>query len=120
SQIAFVGEDSLGATSLWVRSLDSVEPRMVPGTSGGQMPFWSPDGRDLGYFARGQLRRIGLSGGSTQVLAATGFPNGGAWSRDGFILFAEGQGKGIQRVPAAGGECTSILDTARTVTAKNP
>jgi len=119
-QIAFVGEDSLGATSLWVRSLDSAEPRMVPGTSGGQMPFWSPDGRDLGYFANGQLRRIGVSGGSAQVLAQTGLPNGGVWSRDGFILFAGGQGMGIQRVPAAGGECTSVLDSARTVTAKAP
>lgn len=84
------------------------------------MPFWSPDGRNLGYFANGQLRRIGVSGGSAQVLAKTGFPNGGAWSRDGFILFVGGQGKGIQRVPAAGGEPASVLDTAQSVTAKFP
>ncbi len=119
-QVAFVGEDSLGVTSLWVRSLDAAEPRMVPGTLGGQMPFWSPDGRDLGFFANGELRRINLAAGSTQVLAKSGFPSGGTWTREGFILFAESQGKGLQRLPAAGGECISLLDSSKTPTAKSP
>jgi Tol biopolymer transport system component len=120
SQIAFVVEDSLGATSLWVRSLDASEPRLVPGTVGAAMPFWSPDGHNLGYFADGQLRRTNLSGGAAQVLTSTGLAVGGVWPRNDYILFAESLGRGVMRVPATGGDCTRLLDSARTVMARNP
>ena len=119
-RIAFVAEDSSGTTSLWVRALDDAEPRALAGTEGARMPFWSPDGRDLGYFAGGQLRRIGLAGGSSQVLAPALTGGGGAWCRDGQILFAGTRGTGIQRVAATGGECSCVLDTSRTASVKEP
>ena len=119
-RLAFVAEDSLGGTSIWVRSLDAGEARMVPGTAGAQMPFWSPDGRDIAYFADSQLRRIGISGGSSQALAPALSANGGAWCPDGFILFAGSRGKGIERVSATGGASTCVIDTTRASTTKAP
>ncbi len=117
-QIAFVAEDSTGVSSIWVRSLDAAEPRALAGTEGAQSPFWSPDGRDLGFFAEGQLRRISLSGGSSQALAPVLLPLGGAWSRDGFILYVGSRSGGVQRVAATGGESTCLVDTSRNATVR--
>ena len=57
-----------GATTIWVRSLDSSSPRSVPGTEGATFPFWSPDGRSLGFFDGEKLKRIDLAGGPATVL----------------------------------------------------
>jgi Tol biopolymer transport system component len=119
-QIAFIAEDSVGATSLWVRALDSALPRQLAGTEGAQMPFWSPDGRDLGYFSSTELKRIPVAGGAPQVLAPAGLAAGGSWTRDGQIYFVPGLGKGIERVPAAGGDVATVVDTSRTEMARTP
>ncbi len=119
-QLAFIAEDSVGTTSLWVRELDNAVPRQLAGTDGAQMPFWSPDGRDLGYFTGSDLRRMPVSGGAPQVLAKAGLAQGGSWARDGQIYFVPGLGKGIQRVPAAGGDIATVVDTARTEMARTP
>ena len=43
---------------LWVRDSASGELRSLPGTEDGTMPFWSPDSRDLGFFAGNTLKRV--------------------------------------------------------------
>jgi dipeptidyl aminopeptidase/acylaminoacyl peptidase len=101
-----------------VRSLDAAEPRLLAGTDGAQSPFWSPDGRDLGFFADGQLKRISLSGGSSQALAPVLLPLGGAWSRDGFILYVGSRSAGVQRIAATGGESICLVDTSRSATVR--
>ena len=47
TQIAFVANRDR-APVLWVRSLDAIENRVLPGTEGASFPFWSPDGRRSG------------------------------------------------------------------------
>src|ERR1041385_3234835 len=54
-----------GKNSLYLRSLDSVELKHLPGTDGGYLPFWSPDNRYIGFFADGKLKKIDVNGGST-------------------------------------------------------
>ena len=55
--------DAQGKRSLWLRALnDAGEGRMLPGTEGGADPFWSPDGRSIGFFAGGKLKRIDSAG----------------------------------------------------------
>ena len=53
---------------LWIRSLDSLESRALPGTEGAQAPFWSPDGRSIGFFTFTELRTVDLTGGAPQTV----------------------------------------------------
>ena len=52
-----------GTSQLWLRPLDASSPRLLPGTTGGSRPFWSPDGRSIGFFADGSLKRVDIDGG---------------------------------------------------------
>jgi serine/threonine-protein kinase len=69
SRIAFVARDSGGAQRLYLRAIDALEPRVVPGSEDGSAPAFSPDGSALAYLANGELRKVRLSDGSTAVLA---------------------------------------------------
>ena len=101
-QIAFVGNQARGPV-LWVRSLDALENRALPGTEGASLPFWSADGRTIGFFAQGKLKRVDVAGGLPLVIADAPNARGGAWSSDGIILFASGVGAPIKRVSTSGG-----------------
>ena len=103
-RLAFLARDANNQTLLWARSLDSAMARALEGTEGAAFPFWSPDGRSLGFFAHGELYRIDASGGPTLALAdAQAGGRGGAWAPDGTILFGVNDGGVIRRVPASGG-----------------
>ena len=93
--------------SLWLRPLDSLEARRLPGTEGGNGTFWSPDGKSIGFVASNKLKRLDIDGGSPQTLCETerGF-EGGTWNRDGVILFSDGNI--IRHVSATGGAATPV------------
>ena len=110
-QLAFVATAE-GASRLWVRSLDQVTPRVLAGTDGAASPFWAPDGRALGFFANGKLKRIELTGGAPQVLAEAPLSRGATWNRDGVILFASTAILGLMQVPASGGMTTTVTRLA--------
>ena len=106
SKVVFEGT-SEGRSGLWLRSLDSQSARPLAGTERGSTPFWSPDGRSIGFFADTKLKRVEISGGAPQTLGPGGVPLGGAWNSDGTILFANSPGGTILRLSAAGGEFTA-------------
>lgn len=94
------------APMLWLRPIDSVEARPLPGTEGADFPFWSPDSASIAFFAGDRLKRLDLSGGAPVVLAEavgglTSWGVGGAWNRDGVILF--GETRGLIRIAGSGG-----------------
>ena len=93
---------SEGAPQLWVRPLDQVTAQPLAGTEGASYPFWAPDGRAIGFFADGKLKRIDLRGGGLQELAAAG-GRGGTWNRDDILVFAPGGSEPLMRVMATGG-----------------
>lgn len=100
-RVAFIATTSDGKRLLFVRSLDTLISQPLAGTEGAVSPFWSPDSHFIGYFAADKLFRIDASGGRPQVLCDTTETRGGAWNRDGVILFASSEG--LYRVSAQGG-----------------
>ena len=102
-QTLVFGASGDGAAQLWTRQLDSVEARPIPGTVDGAMPFWSPDGRSMAFYADGMLKRIDLAGGLVRTLAAATAGVGGAWNREGVILFVQNPASQIMRISAEGG-----------------
>ena len=101
---------------LWVRDLDSLELRLLPGTPNAVSPFWSPDGRFLAFGVGNQLKKVDVSGGPPQILCEVPTPVGtGSWNRNGVIIFG-GRGRGpMRRVSEAGGVATDVtaLDLAQ-------
>jgi serine/threonine protein kinase len=103
-RIAFIANEPSGKATLWLRSLDGLALRSFPGTENARYPFWSPDGRSIGFFAGQRLRRVEADGGPAQTICRSGLGFGGTWGPDGTILFSPVFGAGISAVPAAGGE----------------
>lgn len=85
--------------------------RPIAGTEGASYPFWAPDGRALGFFAEGKVKRVDLVGGAPQVLADAAVPRGGTWNRDGVIVFGAGS-SGLTQIPAGGGTPTPLTRPA--------
>jgi Tol biopolymer transport system component len=100
---------------LWVRDLDSLVSRALTGTEGVTFPFWSPDGRSIGFFADGKLKTIAIDGGAPQVVCDAPDARGGAWGREGVIVFTPQLDGPLYRVSASGGQPAVIttLDASR-------
>lgn len=92
-----------GRTRLFVRRLDAFAPIAIEGTENANGPFFSPDGRSLGFFAEGALHRVDIEGGAVQKICRAPVFRGAAWAPDGMIYFAPSSTTGIFRVPATGG-----------------
>ena len=108
TRLAFVAEAE-GRRALWVRALDSTEPRQITGTAGASQPFWSPDGNAIAFFADRKLKRIDLAGGAPQTVCDAVEPRGGSWGRDDVILFAPDQRGPLYRVSALGGRPEPVI-----------
>jgi len=104
SRVVFVATNPAGKRVLWMRPLDSVDAKPLEGTDDAVAPFWSPDGRFIGYFSNRKLLKIDASGGQPQTICDAAEDRGGTWNRDGIILF--GGLEGVYRVSAQGGTPT--------------
>ncbi|GAF67276.1 unnamed protein product, partial [marine sediment metagenome] len=105
--LVFVHSRRMGAGSqLYRRDLDSFETEPMPGTEGSNVvyAFFSPDGREIGFFVDGKLKRIPSQGGSLQTICDAPNPRGGAWGPDGTIVFAPTAVSGLVRVAESGGD----------------
>jgi eukaryotic-like serine/threonine-protein kinase len=103
TSLVVVARDLSGKSLLWLRPLDSLVLQPLPETENPANPFWSPDARYIGFFADGKLKKIAASGGPPQTLCDAPLSRGGAWSRDGVILFAPVADGPLLRTVAAGG-----------------
>jgi Tol biopolymer transport system component len=106
--IAFQADDFSGNSQVWVRRLESLQAQPVAGTDRGGTPFWSPDGRFIGFFADAKLKIVSAAGGQVQTLVDAPSGRGGTWNRDGTIVFAPETFGGLARVSASGGDLTPL------------
>jgi eukaryotic-like serine/threonine-protein kinase len=116
-RVAIVARNADGKALLWVRALETLAAQPLTGTEGAASPFWSPDSRFLGFFADGKLKKIAASGGPVTVIGDAVSSRGGAWGRDGTIIFAASPsaraGLGnqvIQRISSSGG-ASAVVST---------
>ena len=108
TKLAFTAIDKNGSIKLWTRSLKANDATAVPGTEGAAKPFWSADGRSLGFFAGGKLKTVELNGGNLQTLADSSWAELAAWAPDGTILFRPAANSPLFRVSAAGGKAVPM------------
>ena len=132
-----------GVPQLFVRTRDELEARPIPNTEGGWMPFFSPDGEWVGYFAhvnlgiapfnlpgpdsgaappqggrdlvfKQALMKISLSGGPPVTLAqGRDSPMGATWGPDDIIVYGFADVGGLMAISAKGGELRRLTTTDR-------
>ena len=112
-QLALVAGPRDGRPMIWIRPLGSNTPRAIAGTENAAHPFWSPDGKVLGFLAAGKLKRVDVNGAQAQVVGDTNRP-GGAFNRAGVLLLTRNN-QPLLRVSSTGGSATPLfpLDVAR-------
>ena len=92
---------------VYLRARDQLAATEI--TDAGLNPFFSPDGRWLGFFNDGQLKKVSVNGGAAIALGQITVPFGVSWSADDTILYGQGIG-GIWRVSAAGGTPEQLVN----------
>jgi serine/threonine-protein kinase len=103
SVLVFVGEANPGHRQLYARQLGELSADAIPGTDGADSPFFSPDGRWIGFFADGRLKKVALAGGAAVTLCDAPNGRGGDWGEDQHILFQPSSTGPLMRVSAGGG-----------------
>lgn len=99
--------ESGGATRLYLRRIEEFDASPLPGTEGARYPFFSPDGRWVGFFAADQLLKVSLSGGAPTLICRTeGEVAGASWGPDGTIVF--GSELGLRKVSDSGGNAEAV------------
>jgi len=101
--IAFSARTQKDRDSLWVQNLNELTAKKLDGTEGASFPFWSPDGKFLGYFADGHLKKVAAAGGPVTTLAETPNARGGAWNQDNVIIYEPDYRDSIWKISGAGG-----------------
>ena len=105
-------QSTSGQTMIWIRPLDSLEARPLPGTEGAAIPDWSPDSRFIVFAAEQRLVKMEVTGrGAPQTL--TSLPPGStyqraAWNHDGVIVFSNAGS--LHRVAETGGPASELTE----------
>ncbi len=103
SLLAYAAERN-GKSQLYLRALDQFDAKPIPGTEGAYNPFFSPDGRSLGFFSENKLKKVSLQGGEPVTLCEARIPHGASWGPDDTIVFGDSEGFNLSQVPASGGK----------------
>jgi serine/threonine-protein kinase len=101
---------------LYVRPLDRFDAAAIPGTEAASAPFFSPDGRWVGFYARDGIQKVSLDGGAPLRICDAPPISGAAWLGDGTIVFGTTlDGDGLWRASADGGAAVRLTapDTSK-------
>jgi serine/threonine-protein kinase len=114
--VAYVLADTSGRRSLWVRRLDSLQGTRIETDDDVQLPFWSPDSREVGFVAGGDVRRVDLRGGRPVTVARLGeLKAAPIWMPGGAMVFASATGDRLLRLQPGARAPEELVrpDTAR-------
>jgi serine/threonine-protein kinase len=103
TRLAYVVGDG-NRRSLQIRALDQLQGSPLSGTEEAYHPFFSPDGKWVGFVTRSELKKVSVSGGAPLTLCPVNISRGASWAPDDTIIFTQNPGTGLSRVAAAGGE----------------
>jgi dipeptidyl aminopeptidase/acylaminoacyl peptidase len=114
TRLAFPVRGADGKRQLATRLLDKPLATLLSGTGSAFDPFFSPDGQWIGFFAKGKLNKVSVTGGAVVALCDAPDPRGGAWGEDDNIIAALNSltGFGLSRIPAAGGTPAGLTKPA--------
>jgi len=108
-------DGSPAKANLFLRAMDSTEAKPIAGTEGARMPFFSPDGQWIGFWAKGKMQKISLAGGiPISLFDSAGIPMGATWGSNGKVIFGTFN-SGLLSVDTAGGkpEELTVLDPTK-------
>ena len=112
TKLVYVAQDG-DTRRIYFRPIDQAEARPIAGTEGASAPFFSPDGKWIGFFADGKLKKITLLGGAPQLICEVEQPRSASWSTDGTILLGSREPgmitkEGLKQVPVTGGTAKEV------------
>jgi Tol biopolymer transport system component len=119
SKLAFLTGD-LGETKLWVRDVSTGALHAMENIDRPTFPFWSPDGKYLGFFSAGKLKKVALAGGPVQILCDAPEGRGASWSPRGVIIFTPNIREPLYKVAEGGGVPEKITEVQPGWTHRNP
>jgi len=99
--LVYAGEQD-GVNRLFIRPIDSYEIRVLAGTDGAYNPFFSPDGKWVGFFSGNEVKKVAVDGQDAVPLATIINPMGADWGIDDRILIGS-EGGYLHSVSAEGG-----------------
>jgi Tol biopolymer transport system component len=102
-RLVFSASGADGRNMIWLRPLNALAAQPLTGTEEGTFPFWSADGRSIGFHALNKIKKIDSFGGPAQTLCESPVARGATWNRDGIILFTPDATTPLYRLSADGG-----------------
>jgi eukaryotic-like serine/threonine-protein kinase len=107
--------------SLWLRDLRSGDARFLAGTEEASYPFWSPDGRFIGFFTGTSLKKVDVETGAVLTLSEAHHGRGGTWSPKGIIVVAPDLSGPLVRISENGGATVPVTKLSGSMgTHRNP
>jgi serine/threonine protein kinase len=119
SKLAFLTGDR-PETKLWIREVTTGTVRQMEAVMQPSFPFWSPDGKYIGFFSAGKLKKVALAGGPVQILCDAPEGRGASWNARGVIIFTPNIADPLFKVPAGGGPPEKITEPKPGWTHRNP
>jgi len=99
---------TMQGTGMWMKPMNSKFAQPLTAVREARHPFWSPDGRSIGFFEGGQIKKIDIQSGAASVpLGDVGRGTGGTWNSNGVIVYAS-VGSPLRRIASVGGESKAL------------